>query len=61
MHGTNGDTGLIRASALITEYDGCYVSRFTSSLKAISHHSFGTAVDVNASMEPNKNNDANSD
>ena len=59
VHGTNGDTGLIRASALITEYDGCYVSRFTSSLKAISHHSFGTAVDVNASMEPNKNNDAN--
>ncbi|MBR0508346.1 MAG: M15 family metallopeptidase [Clostridia bacterium] len=59
VHGTNGDTGLIRASALITEYNGCYVSRFTSSLKAISHHSFGTAVDVNASMEPNKNNDAN--
>ena len=59
VHGTNCDTGLIRASALITEYNGCYVSRFTSSLKAISHHSFGTAVDVNASMEPNKNNDAN--
>ncbi len=59
VHGTNGDTGLIRASALITEYNGCYVSRFTSSLKAISHHSFGTAVDVNASMTPNKNNDAN--
>jgi len=59
VHGTNGDTGLIRASALITEYNGCYVSRFTSSLKAISHHSFGTAVDLNASMEPNKNNDAN--
>ena len=55
VHGTNGDTGLIRASDLITEYNGCYVSRFTSSLKAISHHTFGTAVDVNASMEPNKN------
>ncbi len=59
VHGTNGDTGIIKASALITEYDGCYVSRFTSSLRAISHHTFGTAVDVNASMEPNKNNDKN--
>ena len=55
VHGTNGDTGLKKASDLITEYNGCYVSRMTSSLKAISHHSFGTAVDVNASMEPNKN------
>lgn len=59
VHGTNGDTGVIRAIDLITEYNGCYVSRFTSSLKSISHHTFGTAVDVNASMEPNKNNDAN--
>lgn len=55
VHGTNGDTGVIPAAALITEYNGCYVSRFTSSLKSISHHTFGTAVDVNASMEPNKN------
>ena len=55
VHGTNGDTGLVKASNLITEYNGCYVSRFTSSLKSISHHTFGTAVDVNASMDPNKN------
>ena len=59
VHGTNGDTGIIPAISLITEYNGCYVSRFTSSLKAISHHTFGTAVDVNASMEPNKNTEAN--
>ena len=59
VHGTNGDTGVIKAISLITEYNGCYVSRFTSSLKAISHHSFGTAADVNASMEPNKNNNDN--
>lgn len=59
VHGTNGDTGLLKAADLITEYNGCYVSRFTSSLKAISHHTFGTAVDVNASMEPNKNNNDN--
>ena len=55
VHGTNGDTGVIRLASLITEYNGCYVSRFTSSLKAISHHTFGTAVDVNASMQPNQN------
>ena len=59
VHGTNGDTGVIKAIDLITEYNGCYVSRFTSSLKSISHHTFGTAVDVNASMEPNKNTEAN--
>ena len=59
VHGSNGDTGVIKASSLITEYNGCYVSRFTSSLKAISHHAFGTAVDVNASMIPNKNDPAN--
>ena len=59
VHGTNGDTGVLKTAALITEYNGCYVSRFTSSLKAISHHTFGTAVDVNASMEPNKNSDVN--
>jgi hypothetical protein len=59
VHGSNGDTGVIKAIDLITEYNGCYVSRFTSSLKAISHHTFGTAVDLNASMEPNKNNDKN--
>ncbi len=55
VHGANGDTGVIPAIALITEYNGCYVSRFTSSLKSISHHTFGTAVDLNASMQPNKN------
>lgn len=59
VHGTNGDTGVIKAISLITEYNGCYVSRFTSSLKAISHHAFGTAVDLNASMDPNKNNEKN--
>ena len=59
VHGTNGDTGVLPLKRLITEYNGCYVSRFTSSLKAISHHTFGTAVDVNASMQPNKNDNAN--
>lgn len=61
VHGTNGDTGVIKAIALISEYNGCYVSRFTSSLKSISHHTFGTAVDLNASMQPNKNLAENND
>lgn len=55
VHGTNGDTGILRASDLISTYNGCYVSRFTSSKKWISHHSFGTAIDINARMDPNKN------
>ena len=59
VHTGSSDTGVIPLKNLITEYDGCYVSRFTSSLKSISHHTFGTAVDVNASMEPNKNNAEN--
>ncbi|MBR3305154.1 MAG: M15 family metallopeptidase [Christensenellaceae bacterium] len=55
VSGTNGDTGVIRASELIDDYNGCYVARFTSSLVSISHHAFGTAVDINADMEPNTN------
>lgn len=55
VHGTNGDSGVIAVSDLVSEYNGAYVSRFTSSLKSVSHHSFGAAVDLNASLEPNKN------
>lgn len=33
-----------------------YVPRFQSDLRLISHHSFGTAIDVNDSYGPNKNN-----
>lgn len=60
VHGTNGDSGLVRASHLITEYNGAYVPRFTSAQRTtLSHHSFGTAIDVNASMEVNKNTPEN--
>lgn len=55
VRGTNGDSGIIPLSDLVVEYNGSYVSRFTSSLKTISHHAFGTATDINASMKPNKN------
>ncbi len=59
VHGTNGDSGALPLVRLITEYNGSYVSRFTSSLKSISHHAFGTATDLNASMPPNMNNKDN--
>ncbi len=55
VHGTNGDSGILPLSDLVVEYNGSYVSRFTSSLKTISHHAFGTATDINASMAPNRN------
>ena len=61
VHGSNGDSGILRASDLISEYNGAYVSRFTSSLKSVSHHAFGTAIDLNASMGPNKNTHDNKD
>ncbi len=59
VSGTNGDTGILRASRLVSTYNGCYVSRFTSSRKWISHHAFGTALDLNARMQPNKNEPEN--
>ena len=60
VHGTNGDTGVLPLSDCILTYNGSYVSRFTSTLKTISHHAFGTATDINAALEPNKNLPVNS-
>ena len=59
VHGTNGDTGVLPLHRLIEGYFGTYLSRFTSSLKSISHHALGTASDINAHMEPNQNNKEN--
>ena len=61
VQGTNGDSGIVKLADLILEYNGCFVSRYTSSLKAVSAHSFGTAFDINASMTPNKNTKENID
>ena len=36
-----------------------YVPRFQSDLRLISHHTFGTAIDVNDNYGPNKNNPDN--
>lgn len=59
VHGTNGDSGVLCLADLVATYNGCYVSRFTSSLKTISHHGFGTAIDLNAAMPPNLNEPEN--
>lgn len=55
ISGTNGDSGILPLCALIKTYNGCYVPRFTSSKQYISHHSFGTAIDLNAGMQANLN------
>lgn len=55
VSGTNGDSGVLKLSDLIDTYNGSYCSRFTSSLKSISHHAFGTATDLNGGMAANDN------
>lgn len=55
VHGTNGDTGILPLSRLIVDYNGSYLSRYTSGLKYFSHHGLGTATDINAVMPPNEN------
>ena len=59
VHGTNGDTGVLPLSRLVVDYNGSYLSRYTSGLKYFSHHGFGTATDINAVMTPNMNNKEN--
>lgn len=59
VRGTNGDSGVLPLSDLIISYAGSYLSRFTSSLKTISHHCFGTATDINSQMGPNLNKPEN--
>lgn len=49
------DTGVIQLSKLIKSYNGLYVSRYVTDRTFISHHSFGTAIDINAGIDVNKN------
>ncbi len=55
VSGTIGDSSVLKLSDLIDTYNGSYCSRFTSSLKSISHHAFGTATDLNGGMAANDN------
>lgn len=55
VHGTCGDTGVILLYKLVDSYNGSYVCRFITGTHKVSHHAFGTATDINASMPPNLN------
>lgn len=50
-----GDSGVIRLWELVSTFDGILNTRFVSALDFVSHHAFGTAIDLNASMTPNGN------
>lgn len=54
LHIGNTDTGAVRLGDLVT-LDGTMVRRFTNDGAFVSHHSFGTAVDINAHTTSNKN------
>ncbi len=59
VHGTNGDSGVIKLSDLISSFDGTWNPRFVSDRSFISHHAFGAAIDLNAAMDANVNNVSN--
>ena len=61
VHGTNGDSGVIKLSSLISSFDGIWNPRFVTGRSFISHHAFGTAIDLNASMDANVNTLSNRD
>ena len=49
------DSGLVRLRDLIGSFDGILNTRFVTDRTFVSHHAFGTAIDLNASMTPNRN------
>jgi hypothetical protein len=55
VHSKGHDSGVIRLEELVKSSNGTYVSRYVTDRTFISHHAFGTAVDINAYMEPNNN------
>jgi len=55
VQGNGHDSGIIRLDKLVKSSNGTYVPRYVTDRTFISHHSFGTAVDINAYTEPNNN------
>lgn len=53
--GPNFDTGALPLSAVVAKMDGTMVRRFVGGGEFLSHHSFGTAVDINAHYTSHKN------
>lgn len=58
IHGDNLDTGAVRLADILT-FNGSLVTRYVSTRDFISHHSFGTALDINASSPSFSNKLAN--
>lgn len=58
VRGANGDSGVIQLYKLVGK-EATYNPRFVKSLRYVSHHSFGTAIDVNDDLYPNKNSTEN--
>jgi len=54
IHGKCPDTGAVRLADLVT-FNGSLVQRYISSLAYVSHHSFGTAIDINAASPSFRN------
>ena len=59
VHGTNGDSGVIKLWSLVSSFDGTLNHRFVTDRTFVSHHAFGTAIDLNASMDANVNSISN--
>jgi len=55
------DTGVIPLSDLVITNNGTCIARFIQSKKYVSHHTFGTVVDLNADIQPNKQRAYNKD
>lgn len=53
------DSGVIKLWSLVESFDGTVNHRFVSDRSFVSHHAFGTAIDLNASMDANVNKLAN--
>ncbi|MBR0139094.1 MAG: M15 family metallopeptidase, partial [Firmicutes bacterium] len=47
------DSGVIRLWDLVSTFDGTLNIRFVYGRRFVSHHAFGTAIDLNSSMDPN--------
>ena len=54
IRGRGFDTGAVKLSDILT-YNGSMVLRYISSLEYVSHHAFGTAIDINAKSPSNRN------
>ncbi|MDO4568007.1 MAG: M15 family metallopeptidase [Clostridia bacterium] len=59
VRGNGVDSGIVRLFSLAVTNDGSYVSRFVTDKTYVSHHAFGTALDINAYTVPNTNEPEN--